>query len=139
MTTEQKPMPDEIFIQWRDRTREAEHEFKGNQFRVSDTDTKYIRADRAESLNRQTKDAYTPKFGLFDRVKLSHHCKYQYDWKDAHIIIGEVKYNRKLDRVEYAIYDMNEPEHYGFTDGFLEHDFEHYTAAEQQLEKEQKQ
>ncbi len=91
------------------------------------TDIKYT---RAEPVNRQIRDEYTPKFAVFDRVKLSHRSKYQDDWKDAYIIIGEVKYNRKLGRVEYAIYDMNEPVDYGFTDGFLEHELEHYIAAE---------
>ena len=43
-------IPNEIFIQWRDKTHEAEHEFRGNSFRVSDTDAKYTRNDSPNHL-----------------------------------------------------------------------------------------
>ena len=65
-----------------------------------------------------------PKFNLFDRVKLSDLCAFQADWAKADLAIGEIKYNRKVGRIEYSIYEVNEPPEYGFTDGFKEEQLE---------------
>lgn len=62
-------MPNEIFIQYRDRTKEQEHEFRGNNFRVSDTDTRYIKAH--DNLTGDAGIALEVLYGatLYDNLK----------------------------------------------------------------------